>query len=63
MAKTVHVIGNGDSAQFYQQEQNRKGLKLVCNLPPFDVPDQYATCIVDFKMMAKIAKGELDPLG
>lgn len=63
MAKTVHVIGNGDSAQFYQQEQNRKGLKLVCNLPPFDVPDQYATCIVDFKMMATIAKGELDPPG
>lgn len=63
MAKTVHVIGNGDSAQLYQEEKNRKGLKLVCNLPPFEVPDQYATCIVDFKMMQTIHKGEIMPPG
>ena len=63
MAKTVHVIGNGDAVNFYAEEQNRKGLKLVCNIPPFNVPDQYATCIVDFKMMQTIAKGEINPPG
>ena len=36
MPKTVHVIGNGDSAMFYN-EAPRKGLKLACNLPPFPI--------------------------
>ena len=50
MSRVVHVIGNGDSADLYNKEE-RKGLKLTCNLPPFPVPNVYASCIVDFKMM------------
>lgn len=44
-------------------QNNRKGLKLTCNLPPFPVRDAYASCIVDFKMMMAIAKGEIDVPG
>lgn len=55
--RVVHVIGNGDSVAYYQKEQ-RKGLKLTCNIPPFEVK-AYATCIVDFKMMKAIDKGEI----
>ena len=62
MSRTVHVVGNGDCASFYQQEE-RKGLKLACNVPPFTMVGMYATCIVDFKMMATIRKGEVDPPG
>jgi len=60
--KTVHVIGNGDSAIFYNEEP-RKGLKLTCNLPPFPVEGVYATCMVDFKMMRHIHKGDVDVPG
>lgn len=62
MPRTVHVVGNGDSAQFYTEEP-RKGLKLACNIPPFTMEDMYATCIVDFKMMNTIHKGEINPPG
>lgn len=62
MPKTVHVIGNGDSAMFYN-EAPRKGLKLACNLVPFPVEDLYASCIVDFKMMRHIHKGDVDVPG
>ena len=58
MARVVHVIGNGDCADFYNNAP-RKGLKLTCNFSPFEVPDQYATCIVDFKMMHAINKQEV----
>ena len=58
MAKTVHVIGNGDQATLYNR-QLRKGLKLTCNLPPFPVHDAYATCIVDFKFMAAMTEGSV----
>lgn len=62
MARAVHIIGNGDNAAWYQKE-TRKGLKLCCNVPPFEIYDMYATCIVDFKMMAHIKKGEVNPPG
>ena len=62
MPRVVHVIGNGDSASFYN-EAPRKGLKLTCNLPPFEVPDAYASIIVDFKMMRAIHRGEIDVPG
>jgi len=62
MPRVVHVIGNGDSAAFYK-DHPRKGLKLICNVPPFDVPEAYASCIVDFKMMHTINKGEINPPG
>lgn len=62
MARVVHVIGNGDSCNLYHN-QPRKGLKLTCNIAPFPVPDSYAACIVDFKMMRSITKGEIDVPG
>ena len=62
MPRTVHIIGNGDSAALYHEE-TRKGLKLTCNLPPFAVPDAYATCMVDFKMMHTINTGVIDVPG
>jgi hypothetical protein len=60
--RTVHIIGNGDSAALYHEE-TRKGLKLTCNLPPFAVEDAYATCMVDFKMMHTINTGVIDVPG
>lgn len=62
MANRVwHVIGNGDKAQFYKEEK-REGKKLLCNMPPFDIPreDVFATCMVDFKMMAALTEGSLN---
>ncbi len=64
MAKRiVHIIGNGDSAMLYNKTGEKKGLKITCNIPPFEVPDAYATAIVDFKFISTIHKGELDPPG
>lgn len=57
MGKVVHVIGNGDMAQMYQPS---KGIKLTCNLPPFEIHDVYATCIVDFKMCRAINEGSVN---
>jgi len=57
MARTVHVIGNGDNARMYQQ--NSKGLKVTCNIPPFPVQGAYGTCIVDFKMCKAMAEQSL----
>jgi hypothetical protein len=60
--RVVQIIGNGPQASLYQKEP-RNGLKMTCNLPPFEVPDVYATAIVDFKMMNAITKGEIDVPG
>jgi len=54
--KEAHVIGNGRSAYNYQPSP---GLKITCNLPPMAVEDVFATCIVDFKMMQSMTKGEI----
>lgn len=62
MARVVHIIGNGPKSAFYQKEE-RKGLKMTCNLPPFTVEDAYATTMVDFKMMRAITKGEIEVPG
>jgi len=58
--KVIHVLGNGDKASYYQ-EQPRHGMKLLCNMPPFEVPakEVYATCMVDFKMMAALTEGSI----
>lgn len=53
MNRVVHIIGNGDQANLYNNLP-RKGLKLTCNLPPFPVEGAYATTMVDFKMMKAI---------
>ena len=62
MSRVVHVIGNGDSADLYNKTE-RKGLKLACNVPPFEVNGIYASCIVDFKMMKAITEGVIDVPG
>ena len=61
MPRVVHILGNGDLAPLYQKEE-RKGMTLTCNLPPFEVKS-YATTIVDFKFMRAIDKGEVNPPG
>jgi hypothetical protein len=58
MPKVVHIIGNGDQAVLYQRAE-RKGLKICCNLPPFAVPDSYASVIVDFKFMKAMTSGDI----
>lgn len=63
MARIVHVIGNGDSSSLYLREP-RKGLKLCCNQVPFEVPDKWATVMVDFKMMDALTRAKKgDPTG
>lgn len=61
MDKTIHVIGNGDKAHYYQNEP-RFGMKLLCNMPPFEIPakEVYATCMVDFKMMMALTEGSVN---
>lgn len=60
MSKEMHLIGNGDKAAYYL-EQPRHGTKILCNMPPFEVDPKevYATCMVDFKMMAALTAGEI----
>jgi len=57
MAKVAHIIGNGDMASMYKPSP---GIKLTCNLPPFEVKDVFATCIVDFKMCRAINEGSVN---
>ena len=58
MSKVVHIIGNGDQSSLYQKEQ-RVGMKLTCNIPPWPVPGAYGTIMVDFKMMRALHEGSL----
>ena len=59
MTKVVHVVGNGDWVDLYNREE-RKGLKLACNLPPFHIgKGHYETCMVDFKFMAALREGSV----
>lgn len=60
--RVVHVIGNGDNAFLYNNEP-AKGIKLVCNMPPFPVVDQFASVVVDFKMCKAITEGSIIPPG
>ena len=61
MSKVVHVIGNGDKAVYYNNEK-REGMKLICNMPPFEIPlnEIYGTCMVDFKMMKALTEGSVN---
>ena len=56
MSRTVHVIGNGDNATMYKPA---KGIKVTCNIPPFEVANVYTTCLVDFKMMKAMTEGSV----
>ncbi len=60
--KIVHVLGNGDMAQLMPDPMRyeREGKLLICNIPPFEVHKVYACCIVDFKMMKNLHKGEVN---
>lgn len=53
----IHVIGNGDNASLF--DQAAKGTRLICNLPPFEIANVFATAMVDFKMMAALTEGSL----
>jgi hypothetical protein len=55
----VNVLGNGPSSGLFKR--GTKGKLLICNFPPFTLPksEVYATCMVDFKMMAALQKGEI----
>lgn len=57
MSRTVHLIGNGDNATMYKPS---KGIKVTCNIPPFEVANVYTTCLVDFKMMKAMTEGSVD---
>jgi len=62
MSKKIwHVLGNGDMASLYKKRKVTEGKLLLCNMPPFPVPPKevYATCMVDFKMMAALTEGHL----
>ena len=56
--RIVHIVGNGDHSTIYLAKP-RYGMKLTCNLPPFNVEGRYATMIVDFKMMKAIHEGSI----
>lgn len=58
MSTVAHIIGNGDNAVLFN---NRcKGLRIVCNLPPFEVTNVFASVIVDFKMMMALTEGSVN---
>lgn len=56
MPKAVHVIGNGHASNLYTPQ---KGLKVCCNLPPFEIPNIAFSCMVDFKMMKALQEGSI----
>lgn len=61
MSNVFHILGNGDKATYYQKEK-RVGTKLLCNMPPFEIPrnEVFATCMVDFKMMMALTEGSIN---
>ncbi len=62
MKRVVHLVGNGDNASLFFKEP-RPGMKLTCNLPPFNVAGTYASVIVDFKMMKAMQEGSIQVPG
>jgi len=58
MKRVVQLVGNGDNASLFFKEP-RPGMKLTCNLPPFNVAGTYASVIVDFKMMKAMQEGSI----
>lgn len=59
--KVWHILGNGDRAGVFEQNKDKKGKILLCNMPPFHIDPKkvYATCMVDFKMMAALTQGTI----
>jgi hypothetical protein len=56
MSKVAHLIGNCKTSALYTPQ---KGLKITCNVPPFEVKNLYTTVMVDFKMMKSIYEGSV----
>lgn len=56
----VNVLGNGDWADLFKR--GTEGKLLVCNMPPMQLTRQevYASCMVDFKMMAALQEGSVN---
>lgn len=54
-----NILGNGDNSSLYKR--GTEGSLLICNMPPFEIPrkEVYATCMVDYKMMMALARGEV----
>jgi len=61
MTKKIHILGNGDMSQMMPEKwrYEREGKLLICNQPPFEVHNVYATIMVDFKMMAALTEGSI----
>lgn len=61
MTKKIHILGNGDMSQMMPEKMRyeRDGKLLICNQPPFEVHNVYATIMVDFKMMAALTEGSI----
>lgn len=55
-----NVLGNGDHA--YQFKRGTEGKLLICNMPPYEIPNTevFATCMVDYKMMGALAEGKIE---
>lgn len=58
--RRVNILGNGDSWPLFQR--HTEGDLLVCNMPPihFTSKEVYASCMVDFKMMVALEKGDVN---
>lgn len=61
MSKIVHIIGNGDHAfMFNDSPKINQGKRIICNMPPFEISNVYASVMVDFKMMGALTEGSLN---
>jgi hypothetical protein len=62
MTKKVHILGNGDMCHMMPESirYQREGKLLVCNQPPFEVANVYATIMVDFKMQFALLEGSIN---
>jgi len=58
--KVINILGNGDRAHYWN-DHPRKGMNLLCNMPPFEVDPKtvFGTCMVDFKMMMALTEGSI----
>ena len=57
----IKILGNGDRADLFNKvKREPKEKLLICNMPPFEVTDVYASVLVDFKMMKALTEGQLN---
>ena len=59
--KKIHILGNGPNAMFFKPlAKERDGRLMICNIPPMEVENVYACCIVDFKMMKNLTDKKIN---